>query len=230
VNTLPSSAPSPYNSEFFNEHRDGAHSSAAVIVPLILELVAPGRVIDVGCGTGTWTRVFRELGCEVIGVDGAYVPREKLEIPSDLFIERDLVHPLDLSGAWDLAVSLEVAEHLPPSSAALFAEGLAGLAPVLLFSAAIPNQGGLQHLNEQWPTYWIEHFRRAGMVPVDCIRPVIWEDLRVDWWYAQNTLVFVSESLLPRYPTLKRLQEASDGRVLPLVHPRLYASRVPPLS
>jgi SAM-dependent methyltransferase len=148
----------PYDDAFFSEHRDGAYSSAAVVAPLIVDLIAPRRVIDVGCGTGTWLRVFSELGCDVLGVDGAYVPRGHLEIPSRLFIEQDLVYPLGLTGTWDLAISLEVAEHLPSSSAAAFADGLAGLAPVLLFSAAIPNQGGLQHLNEQWPAYWIEHF------------------------------------------------------------------------
>lgn len=213
---------SPYDDEFFDAVRAGAQRSAAIVAPLIVALVAPGRVIDVGCGTGSWLRVFAELGCDVWGVDGAYVPHEQLEIPAVRFSERDLASSLSVDGTWDLAVSLEVAEHLPRSSAATFTRELAGLAPVLLFSAAIPNQGGRHHVNEQWPEYWIELLGQSGMVPVDCIRPMIWEDHRVAWWYAQNMLIFVSESRLSRYPELKRHRDATEGRVLSLVHPRLY--------
>lgn len=71
---------------------------------------------------------------------------------------------------FDLAVSLQVAEHLPPSSAKGFIDSLAKLAPVVLFSAAIPLQAGAEHLNEQWPEYWAALFKTHDYLPIDCIR------------------------------------------------------------
>jgi SAM-dependent methyltransferase len=211
-----------YDANFFEALRESAESSAAVVASVIVDLIAPDRVIDVGCGTGIWPRAFSDLGCDVWGVDGGYVPRDQLEIPEGRFIERDLEAPLEIRGTWDLAVSLEVAEHLLPASAKTFVCGLASLAPVVLFSAAIPGQGGSNHFNEQWPGYWVALFVEQGMTPIDCVRPLLWEDTRVKWYYAQNSLLFVREDALARHPKLLACRSAVGTRVLPLVHPRLY--------
>ena len=223
---MPEDAPTDraavYDADFFAALRESARSSAAVVAPAIVDLLGRGRVIDIGCGTGTWLQAFAELGCDIWGVDGSYVPRDQLEIPEARFIERDLRAPLDLSGTWDLAVSLEVAEHLPPASARTFVCGLARLAPVVLFSAAIPGQGGHHHVNEQWPSYWVALFAEQGMAPIDCVRPLVWEDARVKWYYAQNSLLFVREEALARLPKLLACRRAVGIRVLPLVHPKLY--------
>ena len=93
---------------------------------------------------------------------------------------------------FDLAITLEVAEHLPPERAAGFVEELCTLAPIVLFSAAIPDQGGTHHLNEQWPEYWVAEFSRLNYRPIDAIRPRIWTDPEIYWWYRQNCLLFVS--------------------------------------
>jgi SAM-dependent methyltransferase len=124
------------------------------VVPTVLRLVQPEPVVDVGCGDGAWLSVFRELGVNHrFGLDGDYVDRRLLQIPQDQFSATDLSLPFRLPCTFDLAVSLEVAEHLPPQSAEDFVDSLTRLAPVVLFSAAIPLQGGTHHLNEQWPDY-----------------------------------------------------------------------------
>ena len=159
---------SAYTTEFFEAHRDGSRRSAQVVVPLVLELVLPKRVVDVGCGVGTWLRVFVENGVtDILGIDGDYVNREHLEIPLDRFLAHDLTRPLRLSQRYDLTLSLEVAEHLPRESVSVFIDSLTYLAPLVLFSAAIPSQAGIDHVNEQWPEYWAEHFDRRGYVTVD---------------------------------------------------------------
>ncbi len=200
-----------------------AQRSAREIVPIVLALVRPRSVVDVGCGTGAWLAVFQEYGVpEVLGIDGAHVPPELLEVPADRFLARDLARPLHLEQRFDLVLALEVAEHLPPSCAGTFVESLAGLGPLVLFSAAIPFQGGLHHVNEQWPTYWAGLFAAQGFVPVDCIRPRVWENARVQWWYAQNTLLYAHRDALASNPALRCAYEASAGRPLNLVHPRHY--------
>jgi hypothetical protein len=121
-----------------------------------------------------------------------------------------------------LAVSLEVAEHLPAECAATFVESLTRLAPLVLFSAAIPYQGGNHHINEQWPDKWAEHFREHDYVPVDFIRKRIWQGDAVEFWYAQNTLLFARLSVVESSSSLKAEFERTNPNQLSLVHPKQY--------
>lgn len=213
-----------YDADFYQALREGAQKSAAVIVPMVLQYVQPRSIVDVGCGTGTWLSVFGEYGIsDILGIDGTHVNKEMLEIPERCFLTCDLTAPLRLDRQFDLVVCLEVAEHLPPASARMFVETLVGLGPLILFSAAIPLQGGTHHVNEQWPDYWAAHFKRAGYVPVDPIRKRIWQNPDVDFWYIQNSLIFVRRDLLGQYPVLRQEYENAAGLPLSLVHPILHA-------
>ena len=108
-----------------------------------------------------------------------------------------------LSKPFELAQSLEVAEHLDHIFAANFVQLLTSLADVVLFSAAIPYQGGVCHINEQPPAYWAELFAKQGYVCLDFLRPSIWSDESVLWWYRQNLLVFVHKDRQAQlFPTL----------------------------
>jgi hypothetical protein len=123
---------------------------------------------------------------------------------------------------FDLAVSLEVGEHLPPVSSDDFVASLVGLSDVVLFSAAIPRQRGSNHVNERWQSWWAERFGAHGFVPVDCVRRRVWSDADVHWWYAQNTLLYVREAVLDDHPELKREYEVMGSNQLSIVHPGRY--------
>jgi SAM-dependent methyltransferase len=212
-----------YSADWFRARASGAEASSRVIVPYVLELVHPASVVDVGCGTGSWLATFRDLGVErVRGVDGDWVPREQLEIPPEDFVAADLGSGISLDERFDLAVSLEVAEHLPEKSAGMFVDSLTRLAPVVLFSAAVPGQPGHGHINAQWPEYWIAHFERQGYVPIDALRPRIWADESVKYFYRQNALMFADRRRLPELPELAAVASAAEGPVRAVVHPRLY--------
>jgi SAM-dependent methyltransferase len=181
----------------------------------------PAAVVDVGCGTGIWLAAFRDAGvAHIRGVDGDWVDRSALEVAQDAFTSADLSAPFDLGERFDLAVSLEVAEHLPPTSADGFIASLTALAPVVLFSAAIPWQGGTDHLNEQWPSYWADKFAAHGYVPVDSLRARIWNTWEIAWWYRQNAGYWVDQARLADHPTLAA--HGSHG-FAPLVHPQLWS-------
>ncbi len=213
----------PYTEDFYEGQRERSRQSAQEIVPLVLELTSPKSVVDVGCGVGTWLAVFREHGVEdVLGIDGDYVDRTMLEIPAHLFVARDLSRPLRLDRQFDLVVSLEVAEHLPPACAETFVASLTSLGPAVLFSAAIPFQGGTGHVNERWPEYWAERFRDRGYVVVDCIRRRVWRNRNVASWYAQNTLLFARPDYLERHPRLEQELAATSLAQLSIVHPKRY--------
>ncbi|NUO79292.1 class I SAM-dependent methyltransferase [candidate division KSB1 bacterium] len=211
-----------YTKKFFKAIEHGSQRSAEEIVPLVLELSQPRSVIDVGCGVGTWLKVFKQHGVhEVLGVDGSYVDQSLLQISKEEFLPFDLRKPLRLDKKFDLVLSLEVAEHLPPECADTFVASLVGLGSVVLFSAAIPFQGGTNHVNAQWPDYWMQKFQSRGYVPVDCLRRRIWQNQNVEWWYAQNLLLYVEHRRLAEYPRLLQEFEKTCVSQLCIAHPHL---------
>jgi SAM-dependent methyltransferase len=199
-------------------------------VPYLVELLQPGSVVDVGCGTGEWLAAFAEQGVrEVLGVDGDWVDRDRLAIPRDRFLAHDLRQPLELARRFELALCLEVGEHLPEDAAAGLVAGLASAAPLVLFGAAIPDQRGEGHVNEQWQAWWAGLFAAHGYRAVDILRRPFWEDERLDWWYVQNTLLYASPDELGRRRRLRELHAATAEELLSVVHPRGYLSfRRPP--
>ena len=212
-----------YTRRFYVHQRDQSRSSAQEIVPLVIDLIHPKSVIDVGCGTGAWLSVFRDHAIEdVHGMDGSWLDADMLLIPAQRFSPADLNKPLPVSRRFDLVISLEVAEHIPAERAGAFVDSLIALGPVVLFSAAIPGQGGTHHVNEQWPDYWAGLFGERGYAVIDCIRNKVWQNDRVEWWYAQNTLMFVRRDHLDRHPGLRRELDQTSSTRLSLVHPKQY--------
>jgi len=207
-----------YDAKFYRELQ-AADPSAREVLPIILEMIRPRSMVDIGCGTGHWLAQARALGvADILGIDGPWVDKAQLRIPAENFAARDLRAPLRLEQRFDLALSLEVAEHLPASSARTFVESLCTAAEVVVFSAAIPGQGGRRHINEQWPEYWANLFREFEYECFDCLRPRIWQNPGVAWYYAQNSLIFARHSRSSPF--------GQPGKPLPLVHPRLWSAEV----
>lgn len=204
--------------------RDPDHLySPRIIVPMVLDLVPARNVVDLGCNEGWWLSVFQELDVnDILGVDGPWIDRAQLRIPQDRFLQRNLEEPFRADRRFDLVVSLEVAEHLAPSSAETFVETLVSLGDVILFSAGIPFQGGPEHLSEQWPTFWASLFAESDYLPIDVIRDRIWNDDRVYWWYRQNILIFARRSAIEANNKLKQARLRTDGDDLVRIHPANY--------
>lgn len=182
-----------YDDAFYHEHLSSVLMSARCVVPILIQMLQPKSVIDVGCGVGTWLKAFEEAGVtDYLGLDGDYVNRNKLLVDASRFLPSDLERSTELGRVFDLAICLEVGEHLPQQRARSLVRDLGNAAPVVLFSAAIPGQGGTHHINEQWPDYWKRLFEEVGYQRFDCIRPSIWTDTRIAWWYRQNLYLFIS--------------------------------------
>ncbi|MEG4011663.1 MULTISPECIES: glycosyltransferase [unclassified Microcoleus] len=217
---------SSYTRDFYQLIAEGTRTSAREIIPLLLDLlqpILPKSVVDVGCGTGSWLAAFHKLGIsDCLGIDGDYVDRTILQIPLNQFQSADLKQPLQINRKFDLAISLEVAEHLPATCAENFVNSLTQLASVIMFSAAIPFQGGVEHVNEQWPQYWVYYFQKNGYAVIDCLRKKIWNNDKVEPWYAQNILIFVKQEYLSGYPRLVNEYQNTDINQLAIVHPKIY--------
>ncbi len=216
-----------YTGEYFAWQKGGAKSSAEVVVPILLENLQPKSVVDVGCGEGGWLEVFWKMGVtDVLGVDGPYVDRTHLAVPEDKFAVRDLAYEIGVGRKFDLVLNLEVAEHLPAERASGFIKELTNLGKVVVFSAAIPLQGGPGHVNEQWPDYWQELFKAEGYIVVDGIRKRIWRDERIEWWYRQNLLVFAREETIKGSATLEEWRKETNEEMLNVVHPKCFMDSI----
>lgn len=214
----------PYDHDFYGAQAGGSERSARAVLPLVLEVVSARSVIDVGCGVGTWLTAAAEFGVDdALGLDGVYAVDAGLRIPHSTFRAVDLSQPLpDLGRRYDLAISLEVAEHLPASRSDSFVADLCGLADVVLFSAATPGQMGTDHINLEFQHFWADRFFGCGYRAFDIVRPRVWYDTNVEAFYRQNTLVFVNRS---RADLVARASELADAcpPVFDIVHPDLLA-------
>jgi 2-polyprenyl-3-methyl-5-hydroxy-6-metoxy-1,4-benzoquinol methylase len=172
-----------YQEDFFADQAVNSFESAKIVATLVHKLIKPESVVDFGCGLGGWLKAFSELGARrVRGVDGDYVDQSKLYIDSSCFTAIDLSEPFEIGEKYDLAISLEVAEHLPSAAGERLVKACTSAAEVVLFSAAVPGQGGTGHINEQWPEYWNDQFEKAGFVMIDALRSKIRDDPRSKWW------------------------------------------------
>jgi len=185
---------SSYDTRFYEGIAPGSSRSAKQLVPQLLDIVKPTSVVDVGSGTGVWSAVFLAHGItDLLAIDGGYVKPEQLEIPRSHFKTMNLEGAILVDRTFDLAVCLEVAEHLNPARAESLVSDLASLAPVVAFSAAIPGQGGTNHINERWQSYWRDLFLLAGFDAIDCLRTSNWHNEEIEWWYRQNLILYVKK-------------------------------------
>ncbi|SHM95408.1 class I SAM-dependent methyltransferase [Flavobacterium chilense] len=194
-------------------HRDVRSPKA--VLEIVRETVTITSAIDVGCGLGSWLSVLMDQGVDdVLGIDGDYLALDKIMIPKDKILCTNLDETFpEIRRKYDLAICLEVAEHLSAESADSLVTFLTGLSDAVLFSAAVPYQGGINHINEQWVEYWKEKFNKLGFEYYDLIRARIWNNPDVKWWYKQNCFLILNK-------------EAFAGlefkEILNLIHPELF--------
>jgi SAM-dependent methyltransferase len=175
--------------------RRAALRNAPIVVGAIAE-VFPGahRVVDVGCASGVFVREMMDRGLDAVGVE--YSARLRAKAAS-IGVN---TYPFDVSkqtprppGApFDLAMSLEVAEHVPAQFADAFAAYFRGLSHQVLFTAAQPGQGGAGHINEQPREYWIDKFAAAGFELDEKRTAAIRDRLnygQAHWYLPANVLV-----------------------------------------
>lgn len=214
--------PKDYKDNFHNIHLQNSINSAKEILPLFFEYFKPNTLLDVGCGLGSWLSVAKENNCEVFGIDGAYVKEEDLLVEKSLFKAIDLNEQYNLEKKFDLAISLEVAEHIFQENAKTFIESLCSHSDIVLFSAAVPHQEGTLHYNEQNNDYWVQKFDESGYQCYDFLRHIIWNNTKISWWYRQNLLIFVKKTEInnPKYQSITSHKIVNE--VNTYIHPELF--------
>jgi SAM-dependent methyltransferase len=200
----------PYDVAYYRRFSRGAARSAEVVLPLLRAVARVRSVVDFGCGSGAWLAEWQHLGVDdVLGLD-AEQAMNSLTISAENILAADLRKPIRLGRRFDLAQSLEVAEHLPPDSGPVFVETLTAHAPLILFSAAVPGQGGEHHLNEQTHEYWRHMFSHRAFELIDVLRPFLANNRVVEPWYRYNTLLFAHDSIVPYLSEIARAHRVPD--------------------
>jgi hypothetical protein len=220
-----------YDDGFYERQVSGSYRSARVFAGLIAAIFTPKSVVDFGCGRGTWLKAFKEIGATtLVGFDGEWNSQANMIEGSIVFNACDLNKgaPGDRGEKFELAISLEVAEHLEPSSAGTVVQSLVSLSDVVLFSAAFPGQGGTNHINEQPHSYWARLFATHNYVPFDVFRPVVWGDTRVRSWYRRNAFLYVrSDSAVYKVLRARKMAPLKNAAFMDCVDPALFLAKLP---
>ena len=210
-----------YNNKFFESRVGLAYYSAITILNIVKKNISNfDSVVDIGTGTGTWLKAAEKIGARKIkGYDGYLQDTTLLEISPTCFELHDLEKPIINASKFDLALCLEVGEHIKNECSETLVSSISNCSDNVIFSAAIPGQLGVGHINEQWPDFWISLFAANGFNCIDIIRPKIWANIKIPFWYKQNCLFFTKDESLTKnnLPSFESFN---------LVHPELYASKL----
>ena len=217
---------SGFDSLYFDFINEASIRSARILLPELLRFIRPKSVVDIGCGEGAWLKVWKQLGVsEVLGVDGDYVDRDSLLIDQSEFVSADLTEPLDLGRTFELVQCLEVAEHLPEAAADVLVKTLTRHGQFVVFSAAVPGQGGFRHINERSYEYWRNQFGQLGYIMFDPVRSKIHKNSNIEPWYAFNTFLYVSESVARIVPEGLQRTRLSESKPIRDYSPPVFRTR-----
>jgi len=215
-----------YDQTFYRYIQQGALRSARIVIPLVRKQLQVNSVLDVGCGAGAWLSEYLSQGvADCAGVDGNYVDRASLLIPAELFFPRDVSAEFDLSRGFDLVQCLEVGEHIEPECSATLVANLVRHGDYVLFSAAVPGQGGENHINERPYSFWRALFAGHGYAPYDFVRPHLRNAAGVEAWYRHNVVLYVAQRAQAFLPAEIRSVRVSDDEPIADVASPLWKLR-----
>jgi cyclopropane fatty-acyl-phospholipid synthase-like methyltransferase len=213
-----------YDDSFYEDQIADSLKSARIYLSFLWQFMQPAAVLDVGCGRGAWLKACHELGStRLLGLDGDWNDQAQMIDSAVEFRGIDLNKRFSIPQMVDLAMSLEVAEHLEASTAPQFVECLTDASDVVLFSAAYPKQSGTNHINEQPQSFWAQLFIANGFLPVDLFRPAFWGNKDVCFWYRQNAFLYVRRGCeAAQRLNSHGVREVANVDFMDCVHPELF--------
>ena len=216
-----------YNEGFYDLVLRYNYPAAKAVVPIVCNFFTPKKVIDFGCGVGCWLKAFDEY-CELekmMGLEGDWLSKEKLMIPEKniRYVDFMMGQELSFEDKYDLAICLEVAEHIDEENGEHLLNNMTRASDIILFSAAIPQQGGDGHINERWQSYWVKKFQQREYVCLDILRPIMWNNQEVLAHYRQNMFLYVNEKMIEKMPELQPY--LNNKPLIDVVHPEIYSQQ-----
>lgn len=182
-----------FTSEEFKRIQDEERPQAERLAKYVISTYEPKYVVDVGCATGLYLKPFYEAGINAFGLELEKIPPEITDIPARYIFEINLSQPIPLVPYCnDLAFCLEVLEHIEAEEALVALDNLTKMARRIIFSAAIPGQGGHGHINCQPKEYWLKAFANRGFFYSPSETDNLIEYMKSGYhmgWFTQNAMV-----------------------------------------
>ena len=214
-----------YNDKFY-EDSSTRIESAREILNLVFNITKPNSILDVGCGRGSWLTVAKELGAKTTyGIDGQWNDGKHID-KHIVYKSMDLNKNFVLESKFDLTICLEVAEHLEANSANNLIASLVNTSDIIIFSAAFKYQGGVNHINENLHSYWADLFLRYNFVAFDIIRPEIWDNDKVSYWYRQNTFLYLKKDSSKFNDLSKTYNYVKNNKLMDSIHPEMFFRKI----
>lgn len=182
----------------FSSHEGQAarrQANADLLADTLWRYVQPKSVMDLGCGMGFFLKSCADRGATIRGIDGDWSKEISPVVPKSAITHADLNHPLKSRKRFDMAASIEVAEHLKPERSEGFVADLCKLSDIVLFSAGIPHQGGAGHINLRYQHEWAEMFAGRGYACFDPIRRRMAAMADIYPWFSQNILLYIKNGV-----------------------------------
>lgn len=148
-----------YDKRYFTEIESKEVEQANNLCDIICKIYDPKIVGDVGCATGLYLVPFHVKGTETIGWDNAEYAVGEKRVPT--VVDADITKKLPKQRV-DLAICLEVLEHIESGLSKPVIENITKLSDVIIFSAAQVGQGGTGHVNCRPREYWEGAFMMQG--------------------------------------------------------------------
>jgi len=184
-----------YNKKFYDDILavDKETKSSEKLAKAIKLYLKPKSVIDVGCGIGIYLKPLDLSGISCFGIEGSSIARKYSVFNKNRIIVADVTRKLNINKKYDLALCIEVAEHIPKKTSSILIGNLTSLSNIILFTSAPPGQGGTDHINEQKPQFWINLFNKKNFVfdkeKTEQIKNFLIQKKCI-WWIPANMMIF----------------------------------------
>jgi len=191
-----------YDKDFFLSNQEEGLKIYEWFVPLLHNIFKFQSIVDFGCATGSSLFYALKQGVsDVLGIEGSPEAFSNLLIDKKYIIQHDLREPLKVDRKYDIALSIEVAEHINKKYTDIYLESMCNSSDLIIFTGATPNQGGKCHINEQSHEWWIQKFREHSFgldeKMTGLLKRKIKENIKAGkftaFWLVPNIMVFRRE-------------------------------------
>ena len=172
-----------------NEERPMAKS----IAYWVRDTIKPKKVLDIGCGPGTYVEELINAGVDAFGID----IDDRVE-GKDYLAKESI---FDTKRTADTVMTFEVLEHIDPAYADQEVDALYNALEsggTLIFTAAQPGQGGVGHINCRKKEYWSKKLVAKGLtfdeeLTGDLVKALLenrYNQPSYMGWFRNNVMVF----------------------------------------